>query len=107
MNWYEIKIFTTLNYSEHILTSVSAVPGCISISDFASLVDIFMGMMISTIGLNIPAIVARIKKYKLIIKEKKKKHNKTIFLAETKLNSINGLTLRLWSTHILDTIVFF
>ena len=35
---------------------------CISISTFASLVDIPTGIMSSTIGLNICAIIAKIKK---------------------------------------------
>ena len=43
---------TALNYIEHFLTLIFAVTKCISISVFASLIDISNGMM-STIGLNI------------------------------------------------------
>ena len=46
--------------------------------------------MISTIGLKICAIAAGIKKYKSIIK-KKRKHDKTVLLAKSKLNSIEVL----------------
>ena len=39
--------------------------------------------MRSTIGLNICAIIARIKKYKSVIKKKKKKYNEIALLAKT------------------------
>ena len=45
----------------------------------------------SAIGLKICAITAGIKKYKLIIKKKKKKHDKIVLLAKSKLNSIEVL----------------
>ena len=66
------KICTTLIYTEHCLTLNCAVTGCISISAFAVLVNIFSGIMISAIGVDIFAITIRIKKYKSIIKKKKK-----------------------------------
>ena len=72
---------TTLNYIKHFLILVFAVTIYISISDFASLVDISQGILSSTIGLNIYAIIARIKKYKLITKKNKKKHDKIALLA--------------------------
>ena len=40
--------------------------------------------MSSAIGLNISAIIARVKKYKSIIKKKKKKHDEIALLAKTK-----------------------
>ena len=54
----------------------STITGCISISDFASLIDILIGITSSAIGLEICAITAGIKKCKSIIKKKKKKHGK-------------------------------
>ena len=72
---------TTLNYIKRFLILVFAVTIYISISDFASLVDISQGILSSTIGLNIYAIIARIKKYKLITKKDKKKHDKIALLA--------------------------
>ena len=44
--------------------------------------------MSSTIGLKICAITAAIKKYNSTIKIKKKKHNKIVLLAKSKLHSI-------------------
>ena len=65
------KVCTTVNYIEHFLTLVFTVTVRISISTFASQVDISKGIMTSTIGLNICAIIARIKKYKSIINKER------------------------------------
>ena len=47
--------------------------------------------MSSTVGIKICAITAGVKKYKSIIKKKKKKHDKIALLAKPKLNSIEVL----------------
>ena len=88
------KVCTTLNYVEHFLTLIFAVPVCISISAFPSLIDISKGIMSYKIGLNICAIIARIKKYKSIIRKKKKTHYKIVLLAKTNLDCIKGLISR-------------
>ena len=64
------KLCTTLNYIEHFLILSSTITGCISISDFASLVCINIGIMSSATGLKICAITAAIKKYEKKIKNK-------------------------------------
>ena len=56
-----------LNYVERLLILVSTVTGCISISAFASLVAIPIGILNSAVKINICAIIAGIKKYKSII----------------------------------------
>ena len=66
------KECATLNYIGHFLTLVCAAIVSISISAFAFLDNISKGIMNSTIGLNICAIFARIKKHKSIIKKKEK-----------------------------------
>ena len=81
---------TTLNYIEHFVILGSTVTRCVSISAFVSLVGIPIGVMSSIIRLKICAITAGIKKYKLIIKKKKKKHNK-ILSTKSKLNSTEVL----------------
>ena len=79
INWNELmskkykKLCATLNYIEHFLILVSTVTRCVSISSFASVVGIPIGITSSAIGLKISVITARIKKYRSIIKEKKKK----------------------------------
>ena len=88
------NVCTTLNYIEHFITLVFAITVCISISAFASLINISTEIMSSAIGLNICAIIARIKKYKSIIKKKKKKHDKIALLAKTKLDCIKALIFR-------------
>ena len=68
------KVCKTLNYIEHL---ASTITGCVSISSVASI-----KIKSSAIGLKICAITAGIKKYKLIIKKKKKKHDKIVLLAK-------------------------
>ena len=60
-------------------------------SAFASLVRIPIGIASFTIGLKICVITAGIKKYKSIIKKKRKKHDKIVLLPKSKLNSIEVL----------------
>ena len=85
------KVCTTLNYIEHFLILASTITGCVSISAFASLIGIPIGITSSAIGLKICAITAGIKKYKSIIKKKKNKHDKIVLLAKSKLNIIEVL----------------
>ena len=47
-----------------------------------------MGTTSYAIGLKICAIAAEIKKYKLITKKKKKKYDKRVLLAKSKLKSL-------------------
>ena len=70
------RFCTTLNYTEHFLILASTITGCISISAFASLIGIPVGIISSTIGLKTCTIAAGIKKLKSIITKKKKKHDK-------------------------------
>ena len=84
-------VCTTLNYIEHFLILGSTVTGSVCISVYASLVGIPIGITSSAIGLKIFVITAAIKKYKLIIKKKKKKPDKTVLLAKSKLNRIEFL----------------
>ena len=47
------KVSTTLNYIEHFLILGSTITGCVSISAFASLVGILIGITSSALGLKI------------------------------------------------------
>ena len=82
------KACRVLSYIEHFLILISTVTGCVSVSPFLSLVGITIGITISAVGLKIYVITPRIKRYKSIIKKKKKKHYKIVRLAKPKLNSI-------------------
>ena len=94
------KVCTTLNYIELFLILASTITGCISVSAFSSLVGIPIGIMSSAIGLKIFAITAAIKKYNSI-KKKKKKHDKIVLLAKSKLNSIEVLN----SKALIDSVI--
>ena len=57
------KVYGVFNYIEHLLIWISIVTGCVSISVFASLVGIPIGITSSGIGWKICVITAGIKKY--------------------------------------------
>ena len=76
-----------LNNIDHLFTVIFTITGSISISAFTSLVGVPIVMTSSAIGLKVCAITVRIKKYKSIIKKKRKKHDKIALIAKPKLNS--------------------
>ena len=80
------KVCSTLNYTKYFLILVSA-KWCVSVLQVYRIT-------ISAIGLDICAITAGIKKYKSVIKKKKKKHYKIVLLRKTKLNSIEYLIFK-------------
>ena len=82
------KVCKILKYIKHFLILGSTITGCVSMSTFSSLVSIPVGITSSVTGLKIRAITAGIKKYKSIIKKKKKMHDKIVLLAKSKLNRI-------------------
>ena len=95
------KTCTFLNYIEHWLILVLRVTGCISISAFASLVCVLLGITSSAVGIKISAVTAGIEKYKLIIKKNKKKFGKIVFLGKYKLNTTEVLISKaLINSHI-------
>ena len=63
-------------------------------SAVSSLLFVSIGIESSAVGLKICAITARIQKYESIIMEKRKKCNKMVLLAKTKLNNIEVLISR-------------
>ena len=65
------------------------------------------GITSSVMRLKICAIAAGIKNYKLKIKKKRKKHNKIILLAKSKLNSIEVLISKALINSILVTMNLF
>ena len=62
--------------------------GCVLFSAFASLVADPLGITSSAVGLKLCAITAGIKKYKSVIKEKKKEHEKIVLLGKANLDTI-------------------
>ena len=88
------KVCRILNYIDDLLTVISTITECVSISAFASLVGIHIGLTSTATGLKTCAITAGIPKYKSIIKKKKKKHGKIVLLAKCKWDSIEGMISR-------------
>ena len=72
-----------LNYVEHQCILVLIVTSGVSISAFASLVCVRVGITSSAVGIKICAITAGIKKCKSILK-KKKEHDKILLLGKDK-----------------------
>ena len=66
----------TINYIENLLILGSTITGCVSVSSLDCLVVIPIEITSSAIWLKICAIAAAIKKYKSLIKKKKKEHDK-------------------------------
>ena len=83
MNKKHKKVCRVLNYIEYSLILISTVTGCVSISAVASLAGTLIGITSSAVGLKICVLTAGIKKYKSIIKKKKKKHDKIALLAKS------------------------
>ena len=71
-----------MNYIQYLLILASLVTGYVSISVFASLVGIPVGIARSTAKIKFCAIIVGIKKCKSIIQRKKKKHDKIVLLAK-------------------------
>ena len=65
------KVYTTLKYIGRLDNWSSWTIGQL-VTVFASLIDISVGIISSTIGLNIFAVVSRFKKYKSIAMKKEK-----------------------------------
>ena len=85
------KVCEIRNYIEYFLILAYTITGCISISAFVSLLDIPIRITSSATVLKICAITAGIKRYKSIIKKKKKKHDEIVLLEKFELNSIKVL----------------
>ena len=83
-----------LKYIEHFLILASTITGCMSVSAFAFLLDIAIGIRSSSIGIKICSIAKRIKKYKPIIKKNETKHDKIVLLVIYKLDSTKVLIFK-------------
>ena len=93
------KVCTTLNYIEHFLNLTSTNTDNVSISAFASLFGIPIGITSSAIGLKYFTITVEIKTS--IINKKKKKHDIILLLAKSKSYSIKVLI----SKAVIDSVI--
>ena len=91
MSKKHIKVGKVLDYIKHSLIAIATITTCVSISTFASLARIPIGIASSAIGLKTCVTTAGNKKYKSLIKKKRKKHDKIVLLAKSQLNRIEIL----------------
>ena len=68
---------------------------------FGSLVGVPIGITCSAVGLRSCVITAVIKKYKSIIKKKKRKHDKIVLLEKSKLSRIEVLIFKV----LVDSVI--
>ena len=83
MSKMDKNVCRILNYIDCFLITISAITECVSISAFASLVGIQIGITSSAVELKICVITIRI--------EKKKNHDKILLLGKSQLNRIEVL----------------
>ena len=79
------------NVLEQWLILLSSLIECVSVSAFASLLGIPIGIASSAVGLKICVVTAKIKKLKSRIKNKWKKYKIILLWAKAKLNTIEVL----------------
>ena len=85
------KYITIFDYIEKILIVLSATSGGVSIISFTSILGTPVGIASASLTLIFSRTSGIIKKLLNITKNKKKKHDKILMLAESKLNSIETL----------------
>ena len=84
------KYVAPLDYFDKSLNVLSILSGSISITSFASVIGAPSGIIEKSCGLTFSITLGFVKKFLETIRNKKKKHNKIVMLARSKLNSIES-----------------
>ena len=82
---------TVFDYIDQSLIALSATSGGVSIISFTSIVGAPVGIASASFTLIFSLTTGIVKKLLNITRNKKKKHDKTLMLAKSKLNSIETL----------------
>ena len=82
------KYIAFCDYFDKSLVVLSATSGSISISSFATVIGTPVGIVSASLSLTFSLSAGTVKKLLQTTRDKKKKHNKIILLARSKLNSI-------------------
>ena len=82
------KYFVSFDYFDKSLIVLSVTTGSISIASFATVIGLPVGMVSASFSLAFSISTWVIKKLLKTTINKKKKHNKIVMLARSKLNSI-------------------
>ena len=85
------KYVTTFDYIDKILIVLSATSSGVSIISFTSIVGAPVGIASASLTLFFSLTTGIVKKLLHITKSKKKKHDKILMLAKSKLNNIENL----------------
>ena len=85
------KYVAAFNYIDKILIVLSATTGGVSICSFTSIVGAPVGIASASFTLIFSLTTGIVKKLLNITRNKKKKHDKILMLAKSKLNSIKTL----------------
>ena len=84
------KYIASFDYFDKSLIVLSVTTGSISIASFATVVGAPVGMMSASCSLAFSITTGFVKKFLKTTRNKKKKHNKIVMLARSKLNSIES-----------------
>ena len=84
------KYIASLDYFEKSLIVLSVTTGSISIASFATVIGAPVGIISASFSLAFSISTGIIKKLLKTTRNKKKKHNKIVMLARSKLNSIES-----------------
>ena len=84
------KYITSFDYFDKSLIVLSVTTGSISIASFATVIGAPVGMMSASFSLAFSITTGFVKKFLKTIRNKKKKHNKIVMLARSKLNNIES-----------------
>ena len=84
------KYIASFDYFYKSLTVLSATSGSISIASFATVFGTPVGIASASLSLTFSSSTELVKKILKTTRNKKKKHNKIVMLARSKLNSIES-----------------
>ena len=84
------KYIASFDYLDKSLIVLSVITGSISIAPFATVIGAPVGIMSASCSLVFSITTDFVKKFLKTIRNKKKKHNKIVMLARSKLNSIES-----------------
>ena len=84
------KYIASFDYVDKSLIILSATSGTISIASFATVIGTPVGIASASLSLAFSLSTGLVKKLLKTTRNKKKKHNKIVMLARSKLNSIEG-----------------
>ena len=84
------KYIASFDYLDKSLIVLSVATGSISIASFATAIGAPVGIMSADCSLAFSITTGFLKKFLKTIRNKKKKHNKIVMLARSKLNSIES-----------------